>query len=87
VPIERLRQGIAKSRTSDVERVAQRTQRIADAARCRRFLVKNDQDRQQIGRGRRECGTAAREGQDVVAILVRPERHRRCSGTSKQDHT
>jgi hypothetical protein len=43
--IERLGQGIAKTRTTDVETMTKRTQRIADPARRRRFLMQDDQNR------------------------------------------
>jgi len=45
--IQRLRKGIAKTRASDIQFVSERPQRVADAARRRRFLVQDDQHRQQ----------------------------------------
>src|SRR6202166_565213 len=45
--IQRFRQGIAKTRTPDVQPVPERPQRIADAARGRGFLMQDDQHRQQ----------------------------------------
>jgi hypothetical protein len=47
VAFQRVRQGIAEARSPDVQRIPQRAQRIADAARRRGFLVQDDQHRQQ----------------------------------------
>jgi hypothetical protein len=47
VTLQRFRQGIAKARTPDVQRMPQRAQHIADAARRRGFLMQDDQHRQQ----------------------------------------
>jgi hypothetical protein len=43
--IQRPRQRIAETRTADVETVAERAQRIADAARRGRLLMQDDEDR------------------------------------------
>jgi len=47
VAIQRLRKGIAETRAPDIQFVSERPQHIADAARRRRFLVQDDQHRQQ----------------------------------------
>ena len=47
VAIQRLRKGIAETRAPDIQSVSERPQHIADAARRRRFLVQDDQHRQQ----------------------------------------
>jgi hypothetical protein len=43
--IHRLRQRIAETRAADVESVAERAQRIADAAGRGRLLMQDDKDR------------------------------------------
>ena len=49
--VQRLRKRIAEPGTPDIEGMAERPQRIADAARRRGFLVQDDQDRQQRSGG------------------------------------
>jgi hypothetical protein len=44
--VQRFRQRIAEPRTADIEPIAERPQRVADAARGRGFLVQDNQYRQ-----------------------------------------
>ncbi len=75
--IQRLRKRIAEARAADVERVAERTQHVADAAGRGSFLVQDDQDRTQ---GIRLDGARPLpgKGQDVGAHTGRPKRHGPC---------
>ena len=83
MPIQRFRQCIAEPRTPDIEGMAEHAERIADPARGRGLLMQDDQDRQQRRRLGGEHDPPPRKGQDIVAIFVRPERHRRCLGHLK----
>src|SRR5579885_1838543 len=51
VPVHSLRQRIAEPRTANVERVTELAQDLADAAGLRVFLMQDDEDRLQHGRG------------------------------------
>ena len=85
--VQRVRQRVAEPWASDVEGVAERPQRIADTSRRRRLLVQNDQDRLEERRVSCTQRASARKGQHVFVIIVRPERHQRCSGNSNRNHT
>ena len=73
--------GSPKRGPADVEGMAERAQRIADAAGRRGFLVQDDQDRQQgtPDAAARRLPALHRERAAISRlILLRPERHRLC---------
>jgi hypothetical protein len=80
--IQTFGQRVAEPGAPDIERMPERPQRIADAARGRGFLVQHDQDWQQRlqprlnGRSDRRCGSFAGEMDGFGAEFDRRRRHR-----------
>src|SRR5262249_49602126 len=72
VPVERPRQELAEARAPDIQRMAESTQCVAHAARRRRLLVQNQENRKPRLRLEGPCRSrsSVRKGQHVLAAKI-----------------